>query len=77
MAIFNLDNSVTVDAELERGCRAKVAHIWDVDGNCLQERLTIVRWMNVKAACEFLLKDDKAVSVTTECGVTVGRGRAA
>lgn len=77
MTSFNIDNSVTVDAELENGCRAKVSHLWDENGNCLQERLGVARWMNVKAACEFLLREPAAVAATTECGVTLRRGRAA
>jgi hypothetical protein len=76
MAIFNIEKSVTVDAEIEKGCKARVAHLWSVDGNCMQDKLGLSRWSNVKAACEFLLKDEKAVSVTTDCGVTVYRGKA-
>lgn len=74
MARFNIDKSTNVDAEIEKGCKARVSHVWDQNGNCLQERLTLPRWQNVKAACEFMLKDNKAISVTTECGVTVYRG---
>lgn len=76
MALFNIDKSVTVDAEVEKGCKARVSHLWDTDGNCLQDRLGVVRWMNVKATCEYLLRESGAVSATTECGVTVYRGRA-
>ncbi len=75
MALFNIENSVNIDVEVENGCKARVSHIWDLDGNCMQSRLTVPRWMNVKAACEFLLKDEHAVSVKTECGVTVYRGK--
>ena len=76
MTIFNIEKAVTVDAEVEKGCISRVSHLWDSNGNCLQERLGLVRWVNVKAACEFLLRDSAAISATTECGVTVYRGRA-
>ena len=70
---FNIEAAVNVDAEIEKGCKARVAHLWCENGNCLQERLGVQRWANVKAAIEFLLRDDKAVSATTECGVEVFR----
>lgn len=72
---FNIDKTLNIDAEIEKGCKSRVSHLWDEDGNCVQERLTIQRWVNVKASIEFLLKDSKAVSATTECGVTVYRGK--
>lgn len=75
MSAFNIDKTFNIDAEIEKGCRAHISHIWDEDGNCLQGRLTIGQWMNVKAACESLLKDDCSVSATTECGLTVYRGK--
>lgn len=72
---FNIDKTFNINAELEKGCKARVSHIWDENGNCTQERLTVPRWINVKAAVEFMLKDNTIVSVTTECGVTVYRGK--
>lgn len=75
MTMFNIEKSVNVDAEIEKGCKARVSHLWDDAGNCLQERLGVQRWMNIKAVCEYLLKDSSAISGTTECGVTVYRGR--
>lgn len=74
MARFNIDKSVNVDAEIEKGCKARVSHLWDESGNCLQERLTVSRWANVKAGCEFLLTDSSVVSIKTVCGVTIYRG---
>lgn len=71
---FNIDKTVNVDAETEKKVKTKVSHLWDESGNCLQERLGLSRWSNVKAACQFMLKDDKLLSVTTICGVTVYRG---
>lgn len=75
MTAFNIDKTFNIDAEIEKGCKTRVSHVWDENGNCTQERLTVSRWMNVKAACEFLLKDDRAMSAVTECGVTVYRGK--
>ena len=71
---FNIDKTFNIDAEIEKGCKFRVSHLWDENGNCTQERLTVRRWCNVKAAIEFMLKDSKVVSVATECGVTVHRG---
>jgi len=72
---FNIEKSVNVDAEIEKGCKSRVSHLWDENGNCLQDRLGVSRWANVKAAIEFMLKETAAISVTTECGVTVYRGK--
>ena len=72
---FNIDKTFNIDAEIEKGSRYKVAHLWDESGNCTQERLTVQRWINVKYAIEFLLKDSKSISVSTDCGVTVYRGK--
>ena len=71
---FNIDKTFNIDAEIEKGCKFRVSHLWDEGGNCTQERLTVRRWCNFKTAIEFMIKDSKAVSVTTECGITVHRG---
>lgn len=76
MALFNIDQSVTVDAEVEKGCKTRIAHLWDAEGNDLSCKLGAARSMNVKAACSYLLGDSAAKEVTTECGVTVRRGKA-
>lgn len=76
MTAFNIDKTLTVDAEIEKGCKARVAHLWDEDGNCLQEKLGVARWANVKGAIQYLLADTSARSATTECGLTVSHGKA-
>lgn len=72
---FNIDKTFNIDAEIENGCKTRVSHLWDENGNCTQERLTVSRWVNVRAAIEFLLNDSKAISAETACGVTVYRGK--
>ncbi|ANA49183.1 hypothetical protein PMW_58 [Pseudomonas phage phiPMW] len=74
--LFNIDMSVTVDAEIEKGCKSRIAHLWDENGNDLSCRLGVQRTINVKAACSYLVVNQSAVSVLTECGVTVRRGKA-
>lgn len=76
MPFFNIDNSLTVDAEIEKGCASRIAHLWDENGNDLSCKLGAVRSMNVKAAIGFMVKDQTAKEVTTECGVTIRRGKA-
>lgn len=76
MPFFNIDKSVTVDAEIEAGCAYRIAHLWDENGNDLSCKLGAARAINVRAACSYLVKCHSARSVTTECGVTVYRGRA-
>lgn len=76
MPLFNIDKSVTVDAEIEKGCISRIAHLWDENGNDLSCRLGVVRSVNVKEACAYLIKDQWAKAVTTVCGVTVRRGKA-
>lgn len=74
MPIFNIDKTITIEAEVEKRAKNKVSHIWN-DGNCIQDKLGMVRWLNVKTACQMMIKDSSIISVTTECGVTVYRGK--
>ena len=76
MHVFNIDRSVTVHAEVEKGCASRIAHLWDEEGNDLSCKLGVTRSINVKAACAYLVRDQAAKEVTTECGVTIRRGRA-
>lgn len=76
MPIFNIDKSVTVDAAIENGCVSRIAHLWDAHGNDLSCKLGVARTLNVKAACAYLVRDQSAKEVKTECGVTVSRGAA-
>ncbi|UZO33214.1 hypothetical protein QE342_gp054 [Pseudomonas phage vB_PaeS_B8] len=76
MPVFNIDQSVTVEAEVEKGCKSRIAHLWDSEGNDLSCKLGVTRTANVKAACAYLIKDAWSVAVTTDCGVTVRRGKA-
>lgn len=76
MPIFNIDQSVTVEAEVEKGCISRIAHLWDEEGNDLSCKLGATRALNVKAACAYLVRDPAAKEVTTECGVTIRRGKA-
>lgn len=70
---FNIDNTFKIEAEVEKGCKARVAHLWDENGNCFQDKIGVVRWAEVKGACEFMLKNNAAKSVETESGLTVYR----
>lgn len=76
MQAFNIDESVTVEAEVEKGCASRIAHLWDENGNDLSCKLGVERTVNVKAACAYLIRDQAAKEVTTECGVTIRRGKA-
>lgn len=66
---FNIDKTFNFTYQT-RNCPT----LFDERGNCFQEKITIPRWVNVRSACEYLNKEPCAVSVTTECGVTVYRG---
>lgn len=70
---FNIDNTFKIEAEIENGCKSRVAHLWDENGNCFQDKIGAGRWAEVKGACEFMLKDCAAKSVQTESGLTVYR----
>ena len=72
--LFNIDDTITVDCETEEHGKTRVIHVWDRNGNCMQERLGVRRWRNVVKAAEYLLKESIVRSVKTECGVTVSRG---
>ncbi|UVN13020.1 hypothetical protein FBPa34_0080 [Pseudomonas phage vB_PaeM_FBPa34] len=76
MPVFNIEQSVTVEAEVEKGCTSRIAHLWDEEGNDLSCKLGVTRTLNVKAACAYLVRDPAAKGVTTECGVTIRRGKA-
>lgn len=72
--IFNIDKTVEIHAELEEGCRHTIRVLRGSDWLDMVEWLGLVRYRNVKAACEFLIRNSNAASILTNCGVTVSRG---
>lgn len=71
---FIIDNTFKIEAEVEKGCKARVSHLWDENGNCFQDKIGVARWAEIKASCEFMLKDSAAKSIQTESGLTLHRG---
>ncbi|EMI5828721.1 TPA: hypothetical protein SH447_004537 [Salmonella enterica] len=70
---FNIDQTVNIQADIELGSRYVVS-IFDERGNCMVERLGLARYRNVRGAIATIMGDPRIVSVTTQCGVEVGRG---
>ena len=71
---FNLDKSVNVTSESEAG---NIYFLWaNINGveKSLCDMVSIDRALNVKAVIEFMLKDKKAISCETVCGLTIYRG---
>ena len=72
-SIFNIDRTVQIEVDYDG---SRVFQIYTENGiKNLKDVLDSNRYSRVVSAVEFLIKEKGAVSATTSCGVTVGRGR--
>ena len=72
-SIFNIDRTVQIEVDHDG---SRVFQIYTENGiRNLKHVLDSNRYRRVVSAVEFLIKEKGAVSATTSCGVTVGRGR--
>ncbi len=73
---FNIDKTVNVEAETIGVKNVKVVTLWTEGGHRnMSDLLGLTRAINVTSAIEFMMEDEKVLSVKTECGVTVYRGK--
>lgn len=73
---FNIDKTVNVEAETTGVKNVKVVTLWTEGGHRnISDLLGLSRAINVTSAIEFMMADEKVLSVKTECGVTVHRGK--
>ena len=72
---FNLDNSVTVQVDLDPESGTHAWSIWhEGSRKHMLNMLGPTRYNHLKMAVEVLLKDPTAISAATICGITVSRG---
>lgn len=73
---FNIDKTVNVEAETIGVKNVKVVTLWTEGGyRNMSDLLGLTRAINVTSAIEFMLADEKVLSVKTGCGVTIHRGK--
>ena len=72
-SIFNIDRTVQIEVDYDG---SRVFQIYTENGiKNLKDVLDSNSYSRVVSAIGFLIKEKGAVSATTSCGVTVGRGR--
>jgi len=72
-SIFNIDRTVQIQVDYDD---PRVFQIYTENGiKNLKDVLDSNSYSRVVSAIGFLIKEKGAVSATTSCGVTVGRGR--